>query len=206
MMNHYKFIEFLKLFESIGKSKFGNHFKIYENDFEIVFQLFIYFTSDENYADKMNISLRKGILLNGPVGCGKTSLMHIFREFMKPEFKYSIVTCREVSFEFQESGFSVILKYSKHSIDNRTLTPKIILFDDLGAERTLKHFGTECNVIGEILLSRYDLFVSRNMITYITTNLNSIEIEEIYGKRVRSRMREMFNLMSFNKSTNDKRT
>ena len=162
--------------------------------------------SDTEQAKKLHISLRKGIILNGPVGCGKTSILTLFREFMNKEFRYTIISCREVSFEFNECGFSVILKYGKHCIDKHTLKPKIILFDDLGTERTLKFYGTECNVIGEILLSRYDQFISNKMNTYITTNLNSIEIEEIYGKRVRSRMREMFNLISYSKSTIDKRT
>jgi DNA replication protein DnaC len=41
--------------------------------------------------------------------------------------------------------------------------------------------------------------------THITTNLNAAEIEERYGERVRSRMREQFNLISFNSSSKDKR-
>jgi len=35
------------------------------------------------------------------------------------------------------------------------------------------------------------------MITYITTNLNRSEIEERYGLGLRSRMRELFNLIAF---------
>jgi len=205
MMNHYKFQSFLKLLEVVGKKKYGNLFRIYESDVDVIFQLYVYFMCETESAKKLHISLRKGILLNGPVGCGKTSLFMLFREFTDKEFRYSIHSCREISFEFNESGFSVILKYGKHSIDNHTLKPRIILFDDLGTERTLKFYGTECNVMGEIILSRYDQFVSNNMITYITTNINSNEIEEIYGKRVRSRMREMFNLISFSETTPDKR-
>lgn len=49
--------------------------------------------------------------------------------------------------------------------------------------------------MGEILLSRYELFTSQKMITHITTNLSANEIEQAYGNRLRSRMREMFNLV-----------
>jgi len=59
--------------------------------------------------------------------------------------------------------------------------------------------------MAEILLSRYDLFVQKKMLTHITTNLSASEIENIYGNRVRSRMREMFNLISFTTTTKDKR-
>jgi hypothetical protein len=59
--------------------------------------------------------------------------------------------------------------------------------------------------MAEILLSRYDLFVSRQMITHLTTNLNSSEIEDIYGTWVRSRLREQFNLIAFDTNAKDKR-
>jgi len=48
-------------------------------------------------------------------------------------------------------------------------------------------------------------FVSHNVITHATTNLNSKELEAYYGNRVRSRMRAMFNLISFGQNTTDKR-
>ncbi|HCO82830.1 MAG TPA: ATPase, partial [Arenibacter sp.] len=41
--------------------------------------------------------------------------------------------------------------------------------------------------------------------THATTNLNAEELEELYGNRVRSRMRDIFNLIAFDKNTNDKR-
>ena len=59
--------------------------------------------------------------------------------------------------------------------------------------------------MAEILLSQYELFISRQMITHLTTNLNSTEIEKIYGKRVRSRLREQFNLIAFDTNSKDKR-
>jgi len=41
--------------------------------------------------------------------------------------------------------------------------------------------------------------------THITTNLNAEEIEDRYGNRVRSRLREMVNVIGFDKNTKDKR-
>ena len=42
--------------------------------------------------------------------------------------------------------------------------------------------------------------------THITINLNSAEIEERYGKRVRSRMRKKLNVRAFNSNPKDKRS
>ncbi len=62
-----------------------------------------------------------------------------------------------------------------------TNVPRVHCFDELDVEQTVNYWGNNCNVMGEILLSRYDLFISNKMITHVTTNLNSQELEEIYG-------------------------
>ena len=59
--------------------------------------------------------------------------------------------------------------------------------------------------MGEILLSRYDLFQKNKIKTHATTNLNAQELEDRYGNRVRSRMRQLFNLIAFDKESIDKR-
>jgi hypothetical protein len=62
----------------------------------------------------------------------------------------------------------------------------------------MKHLITHtCFVMAEILLSHYDYYHSFRMQTHLTTNLKSTEIEKQYGLRVRSRLREMFNLVRF---------
>ena len=201
------FSECLDFILKIGKETFGQHFKIEIDDYEVIYKLLIYFLKREDLTEKYGIKLHKGILLTGPVGCGKTSLMTILNLFQPPENRYIIKTCRDVSFEFHKEGYEIVNEYSKKAFHNRkgTLIPKTYCFDDLGVESHLKHFGNECNIMGEILLSRYEQFVSHKTLTHITTNLSSSEIEQLYGNRVRSRMREMFNLMSFNKDPGDKR-
>lgn len=51
--------------------------------------------------------------------------------------------------------------------------------------------------MAEILISRYEHFVENKSVIHITTNLLAIEIEKVYGDRLRSRMRNMFNLITF---------
>ncbi|MGZ4079220.1 MAG: ATPase, partial [Bacteroidia bacterium] len=136
---------------------------------------------------------------------GKTTIINLMRFFESPKERFIMKTCRDISFEFIKDGYDTIHKYSRYSFHPNTYTPKIYCFDDLGTENTLKYFGNECNVMAEVLLSRYDLFVSRKLITHLTTNLSAPEIEEVYGNRTRSRMREMFNLISFQAECKDKR-
>jgi energy-coupling factor transporter ATP-binding protein EcfA2 len=200
-------IDYISAFNQLillGKKTITPNFNIQNHEKMIVFKLLAYFLQDEETASKLNINLKKGILLSGPIGCGKTSLMNLMRHFQPTNHRFIIRSCRDLSFEFYENGFSTIHKYSNLSFKN--FEPIVYCFDDLGAENTLKHFGNECNVMAEILLSRYDAFISRKLITHVTTNLSATEIETFYGCRVRSRMRELFNLISFNAHSNDKRT
>jgi DNA replication protein DnaC len=195
--------KYLSFIETKGKELYNPNFKVIPEDYEIIFQLLIYFLNDEKNCEKYGISLRKGILLSGPVGCGKTSLMNLIKLALPQEQRYLVKSCREISFEFIQDGYSTIRKYSNLSFNKDV--PKVYCFDDLGTENNLKYYGNDCNVMAEILLSRYDLFVNRRMLTHITTNLNGDEIENIYGIRVRSRLREQFNLIAFDFMSKDKR-
>jgi DNA replication protein DnaC len=158
---------------------------------------------DEATCLKYNINLNKGILLTGPVGCGKTSLMNLMKYLSQPNQKFFVKPTREISFEFIQDGYEVIHRYSKGKLYESE--PKTICFDDLGTENNIKYYGNECNVMAEILLSRYDLFTTKKLQTHITTNLSGSEIENHYGNRVRSRLREMVNLIAYDKSAPDKR-
>jgi hypothetical protein len=204
MSTTFDFTQCLSYIEATGKKLYHPNFRVIADDYEIIFKLLVYFLADKVNCEKYNISLRKGIILSGPVGCGKTSLMNILRCFQKPEERFVMKSCRDISFEFIKDGYPVIGKYSNLSF-TKSNQPRVYCFDDLGSENNLKYYGNDCNIMAEILLSRYELFIARQLKTHLTTNLNSSEIEEIYGTRVRSRLREQFNLIAFNESTKDKR-
>lgn len=189
---------------NMGKKQYGMHFQILEDDKALIKKLICYFLQDSQTASLLGINLSKGILLAGPIGCGKTTIMTLMRLFQQPEKRFLFKSCRDLSFEFIEQGYSVVQKYSTLSFKNHE--PITYCFDDLGTENNLKFYGNECNIMAEVLLSRYDLFVSRKLLTHITTNLSASEIEQMYGNRVRSRMRELFNLIAFDTHTLDKRT
>jgi DNA replication protein DnaC len=186
-----------------GKKIYGQHFTLLEEDKPVIQKLLCYFLKDHLMASRWNINLMKGILLTGPVGCGKTCLLSLMRYFEPAQSRFIVKSCRDVSFEFIRDGYSTIHKYAQLSFKN--FQPIVYCFDDLGTENNLKYFGNDCNVMAEILLNRYDLFVSRKLLTHITTNLSASEMESAYGNRVRSRMRELFNLVAFNRDSKDKR-
>ncbi len=178
-----------------GKLLFGKDFKIYEEDKGIIFKLCNYFIRDFENCKKEGLDSNKGILLSGPVGSGKTTLMKLL-SIVPHRRPYEIIPARNITFAFNHIGYRIIEDYGDCNF---------YCFDDLGVEPIGRHFGKDCNVMGEVILSRYELYLKSNILTHATTNLNAVELEERYGERVRSRMRQMFNLIAFDSKTNDKR-
>ena len=192
----YDFPKILVYLNAKGKILFGEKFKIYKKDKEILLKLCSYFVKDKENCKKFDIDLDKGLLLTGPVGCGKTSLMKLLHFLVPHQRKYVVMPCRNIVFAFNHLGYKTIEDYGESSF---------FCFDDMGVEPMGRHYGKDCNVIGETLLSRYDLFLETKLKTHATTNLNAEELEERYGNRVRSRMRELFNLIAFDEKAGDKR-
>ena len=200
---HYNYLHLLNYLQHKGKERFGQSFYIRKEDVPLILKLLYYFTNNEEKAKEHKIDLNKGIMLSGPIGCGKTTLLDLMKLIAVPEKKYLLTTSRDISFEFIQDGYEVIQRYSK-GIQGQHIR-RNIAFDDLGTERNLKYYGNECNIMAEILLSRYDLFIAHKNVTHITTNLSATELEEYYGNRVRSRLRNMCNLIFFDKEAVDKR-
>ena len=205
--HRFGFPECLKWIETHGKLWYGQDFTISEEDHQLIYDLIVYAIGDKELCKSKGLSLSKGILLTGPIGCGKTSLVNLLVPFFPVNKQYLVKSTRSIALEFEKDGFNVINRYS---IGVPLRVPggviKSICFDDLGLEQVRKYYGNECNVMAEVLLSRYELFINQKVLTHATTNLSASELESLYGNRVRSRMRQMFNLVAFPKGAKDKRS
>jgi energy-coupling factor transporter ATP-binding protein EcfA2 len=192
----YDFSKVLAYLDAKGKMLFGRNFRLYPEDHEVLLKLCNYMVRDHTSCQELGIDPDKGILLSGPVGCGKTTLMKLIRHITPHYRPYEVIPARNIVFGFNHVGHRIIEDYGNG---------RYFCFDDIGVEQMGRHFGKDCNVIGEILLSRHELFLESGLRTHATTNLNAEELEERYGKRVRSRMRELFNLVAFDQNAQDKR-
>lgn len=200
MINYQKLLFYL---EQQGRKHIHPNYTLHKDDFPFILRLAAYFLHDQEKCKELEMDLNKGILLTGPIGIGKTTWFKLMQLIVVKEQKFYYTTCREVSFEFIREGYNTIDKYSKGIPYDFPM--KNICFDDLGTENNLKYFGNECNVMAEVILSRYDLYMNLDIKTHITTNLSASEIEKYYTERVRSRLRQMMNVLSIPADRKDKR-
>lgn len=172
---------------------------------ELIFDLLcMYFSNDPQFEEE-GYSFTKGILLRGPVGCGKTELMKVFAlNSFRP---YRVISCRSVADNYTIDGTKSLYQYSEPAM----AYPQLNFghdtigqcFDDLGTEDDKKNFGNQVNVMQDVLYKIYD---NRNYHNFhMTTNIGGEEIERFYGQRIRSRLREMFNVFTFDIKALDRR-
>lgn len=169
-------------------------FVLEENQKGYYSDLFKYFSETHETLDT-----KKGLLISGNMGTGKTLSMQIMQRL----FGMKIVSCRHLVREFLQSkvhGMDVLDLYGRESFHknghgNKDIHKPIhICFDDLGLEEVnAQMYGNKQNILAEVLLDRYETFGRYGMKTYATTNLKAAALEELYGPRVRDRMREMMN-------------
>ncbi|WP_293925433.1 hypothetical protein [Sphingobacterium sp. UBA6320] len=182
-------------------------FKITEFNIQIIDLLAAYFSKDESFEDE-GFSFKKGIMLVGPVGCGKTTILKAFA--VNSTNPFSFTTARKISDSYlskENGGEHTIDKFSNMITSNPSYNFGFksigLCIDDLGVESVKKNFGNEIDVVGDIILNRYEqeLFTT----THFTANIGGNEIEQAYGLRVKSRLRQMCNFIAFDENTPDYR-
>jgi len=100
----YNFDKTLTYLEAKGKLLYSQDFKIYNEDKFIIYKLLIYMIKDKENCRVHHIDLSKGILLTGPIGRGKTSLMNLIKYIIPNNNSYIMKSSRVISFEYLKQG------------------------------------------------------------------------------------------------------
>lgn len=200
----FNYKEIVPILAAKGRQLFGAHFRIYPEDLKVIISVIAWMLNDEEVSRQFEIDLRKGIFLVGSVGTGKTQIMQLMKCIVPGPLNYEIKRCDRISEEYILKGPSMLYKYIGAE-NNDKYNHRIWCFDDLGLENTAHHYGSNCQVMKKVLLGRYELYTKFGTITHVISGLDPIQIEKKYGKDVRSRMREMFNMIVYDKHAKDKR-
>jgi len=177
---------------------YGKAFQLDEYNRPLVKMLLAYFMQEPEFESMgEDFSLEKNLLLFGDVGSGKTAIMRMFA--VNPLQTYITYNCLDVEDDFTQKGIAGISDYwndkylpatCSNPFNHRSIG---ICFDDLGTEDTARHYGNQKNVMAHILQLRYNNVSGFMHKTHITTNLYGDEIQDNYGSRCASRIRQMFN-------------
>lgn len=178
--------------------KADKDFIIDKDNKKIVIQLCYYFTNDKRF-EREGRSLKKGLIIFGGVGGGKTYLMRKFSTNKKQS--YNLLRCNFIAGEYSKTGEEGIEKYfhpSKSVQDIYGFRQRGYCFDDLGTEKSKKYFGNSANVMQEIILAWHHIFEQTGVRIHLTTNLTAQQVKDIYDDeegRFSSRLRQMFNVL-----------
>ena len=195
--------QFKELFWKEGKKYFANEkrlFNVDENNKLFLDVICRYFANDLSFEKVTNGELRKGLLIYGNCGTGKSSMFDIVQ---RVSLKYNLrhlyftnISVHDVVNQFNkestqnklEGGESIIDKYSRGPVH----------FDDLGTEKMVQAWGIKENLFDRLLQTRYNGFKAKGTKTFVTTNLSIQELQRNYSKQVKDRLYQMFNFIELN--------
>lgn len=173
----------LNLMKWTSRNVMGRPLIIHNDNTALVKTLCFFLSNDPRFETELNYSFQKGLLIRGVSGLGKT---HLVRCLEKNEISPILVlSLLEISEEVKSEGEFIVELGSN----------KMIYLDDVGTEEHIvNHYGTKINWFKNFI----EMYYLRNKIfnkLIISTNNNFSEIEEKYGFRVRSRVKDMFNII-----------
>lgn len=174
-----------RLMKWTSENKLGRKLEVNENNKHLITTLCYFLSRDKKFETELGFSFNKGLLIRGISGLGKTHLVRCLEENELNPIR--ILSMIEITDEIKMQG-----EYEVSMQNN-----KVVYLDDVGTEEpVVNHYGTKVtffkNYIELVYLKSHNKIFSNLM---ISTNNSFSEIEEKYGFRVRSRMKEMFNVI-----------
>lgn len=166
-----------------SKNRYDKQLVVHDDNRQLIKTICFYLSHDERFEKELGLSFKKGLLIRGISGLGKTHLVKcVENNEVNPIY---IISMLEIADEIKTEG-----EYEIRPGDRN-----IIYIDDVGTEEaTVNHYGTKINWFKNYIERVY--LKSRTFYNLmISTNNNFAEIEAKYGFRVRSRVKDMFNII-----------
>jgi len=174
-----------KLMKWTSKEKYKKDFILNSENKHFVTCLCYFLSGDPRFETELGYSFQKGLLIRGVSGLGKTHLVQCVADNeLNPIL---ILSMLDITDEIKHNGEYEIKMGNK----------KVIYLDDVGTEEpTVNHYGTKIsyfkNFIELVYLKNQGKTFNKLM---VSTNNSFSEMEEKYGFRVRSRIKDMFNII-----------
>lgn len=172
-----------RLMQATSEQVYERKFIVNEYNKELIKTVCFFLSRDERFESELKYDLNKGLLIRGISGLGKTYVVKCAQDNMLNPVL--ILSMLEISDEIRQVGEYNI------NMDGR----KILYLDDVGTEEpTITHYGTRINFFKNFIEQYYHKNTIFNRLI-VSTNNSAQELENRYGFRVRSRMKDMFNVV-----------
>lgn len=186
----------LTLAEYLDKmlSKEDKIFWIDDGNKKEIENLFDYFFHSKIFENN-EMKLSKGITVVGNVGSGKTILMNGISKLLLGVNRFRFIECTDIAEREMKKDYRLLsslrFRFYKDSLNN-------ICLDDLGDEKPVYNYET----MELVAKFRNMLWLRFGIKTHYTTNLSMDEIENRYGERMASRIKQMNNVVYLGKDIN----
>lgn len=172
---------FFRMIKSYFTSVHGE-FVFNEANKRYITAICFFLSHDIRFETELGYSFQKGIMILGSAGLGKTKVIEAVKgNELHPIYIYSMI---DITRKLRQTG-------------DVELPPKqFILLDDVGSEEeSIKFYGTDITWFKDFIETYYMENHNNFSNLLITTNCDGDLIEKKYGYRIRSRLREMFNVI-----------
>lgn len=167
-----------------------------EYNTEVCRQMVYYANKDSRFKG----NLKKGIILLGGKGVGKSVLLKALNSISLDMDKFSIINSVSLAGYFSKIGDTAFDKICQYSVPNSNsfhekFKPNHIMVNDLGRESNESiYMGQRESVGARLIYERYEMFQNSRIKTHFTTNLMTDKsIIDLYGDLNFDRLREMCN-------------
>lgn len=143
------------------------------------------FLKSENHKVINDWSFKKGLLLAGSTGLGKSLTMRAAAMAHFPGHEFTFNPCNTVVAQYEQDGPK----------KTQAFFQGIRCLDDFGTEPKAIWYGKQHEFFRMVLEARYNAFIHSGLITHITTNLTIDQIGTRYGLHIESRLYEQFNII-----------
>lgn len=150
-------------------------------------------------AGKSNWHIDRGITIIGPVGVGKDEIfrkLRLYLSYLRSPYGYASKVVWKYASEFSKE--KVGFKAFDNEYTGNVYYEELCLTDEktrLPIRETAQLFGNKVLAGEELIKLRYDLWKMNGWQTHFSTNANEDILEDIYGHRGYSRLKEMTNIM-----------